>query len=71
MKTHFCLSALYCCVQSSKSFWFISMNSLSALYIKPWIVLKDVQTINYQLKYASSFTWYTKLYSYNYTIINY
>lgn len=29
--THFCFSALYCCVQSSKSFWFISMNSFSAL----------------------------------------
>ena len=31
-------STLNCCVHSSKSFWFISMNSFSALYIRPWIV---------------------------------
>lgn len=37
--THFSFSALNCWVQSSNSFWFISMNSFSALYIKPWIVL--------------------------------
>ena len=29
--SYFCRSVLYCCVQSSKSFWFISINSLSAL----------------------------------------
>jgi len=36
---YFCLSGLYCCVHSSNNFWFISMNSLSALYISPCIVL--------------------------------
>lgn len=28
---YFCFSALYCCVQSSNSFWFISMKSFRAL----------------------------------------
>ena len=37
--THFSFSALNCWVQSSNSFWFISMKSFSALYIKPCIVL--------------------------------
>lgn len=39
MKTYFSFSALNCCVQSSNSFWFISMKSFRALYIKPCIVL--------------------------------
>ena len=39
--TYFCLSALYCWVQSSNSFWFISIKSFSALYINPWIVLQQ------------------------------
>ena len=43
--TYFCLSALYCWVQSSNSFWFISIKSFSALYINPWIVLQQNQHI--------------------------
>ena len=39
--TYFCLSALYCWVQSSNSFWFISIKSFRALYINPWIVLQQ------------------------------
>lgn len=45
--TYFCLSVLYCCVQSSNNFWFISMNSFKALYIKPWIVLKVKKKIKH------------------------
>ena len=34
-------SCLKFCVQSSNNFWFISINNLSALYIRPWIVLQE------------------------------
>ena len=32
-------SFLYFVLHSSNSFWFISMKILTALYIRPWIVL--------------------------------
>ena len=48
---YLCLSCLYFWEHSSKSFWFISMKSFSALYMRPWIVLKEYKCVNLCVNY--------------------
>lgn len=48
---YLCFSCLYFCEHSSKSFWFISIKSFSALYMRPWIVLKEYKRVNLCVNY--------------------